>query len=132
MNNVLHSRVNNRNIYQPRARVSGSWGPAILDAFLASRSRDNKKNTKSKFQSFSVTLLADQGKAKRDKRGSARRVTMALPLPSIIFLFSLIIVTINTLNAYEENITMDLASVNFFFWPCKDNDSSLASCEAKS
>ena len=32
MNNVQHSRVNNRNIYLPRARVSGSW-PAILDAF---------------------------------------------------------------------------------------------------
>ena len=45
MNNVKHSRVNNRNIYLPRARVSGSW-PAILDAFLASRSRDNQKHKK--------------------------------------------------------------------------------------
>lgn len=64
MNNVEHSRVNNWNIYLPRARVSGSW-PAILDAFLASRSRDNlnrKRILKIPFQSFSVTSLANISK----------------------------------------------------------------------
>ena len=117
MNNVQHSRVNNRNIYLPRARVSGSW-PAILDAFLASRSRDhhNRKKSFSLSRQPHLHLLTSQSGKDRScsNRQTDRGTSTCFSLFfSFVFSFSLIMVIIITLNNQEKNLTMDLA--RFFF-----------------